>query len=210
MAQQTTLIPRAPRTSTLIVDSDLDLGAYNLTANSGHLDGSLTIDGSLVADGSVIADGSLIANGSFVSRGGGIDSGNDIVCEIDGYGPEAIGNKKWKTYAAFTLPELVGTNDIQLDFTAQKGTTSIYLAWRIQVDGNTIKQVPDSQGPSPHVSELLTGITKDSVITIDFYNASDYYYGEYSMEAVDIKIIGKPIPWIAYGMVMSAAVIPKV
>lgn len=34
MAQTTTLIPLAARTSTLIVDSDLDMGTYDLTANS--------------------------------------------------------------------------------------------------------------------------------------------------------------------------------
>ena len=33
MAQQTTLIPLAARTSTLIVDSDLDLGAFELIAD---------------------------------------------------------------------------------------------------------------------------------------------------------------------------------
>lgn len=57
MAQQTTLIPLAARTSTLIVDSDLDLGAFALHSRQIDIEELVTVNGDIQLDGDMLVKG---------------------------------------------------------------------------------------------------------------------------------------------------------
>lgn len=57
MAQQTTLIPLAARTSTLIVDSDLDLGAFALQSRQIDIEELVTVNGDIQLDGDMLVKG---------------------------------------------------------------------------------------------------------------------------------------------------------
>lgn len=59
MAQQTTLIPLAARTSTLIVDSDLDLGAFALQSRQIDIEELVTVNGDIQLDGDMLVKGWL-------------------------------------------------------------------------------------------------------------------------------------------------------
>ena len=57
MAQQTTLIPLAARTSTLIVDSNLDLGAFALKSRQIDIEELVTVNGDIQLDGDMLVKG---------------------------------------------------------------------------------------------------------------------------------------------------------
>ena len=96
MAQQTTLIPRAARTSTLIVDSDVDLGAYEL-----------------VADKVVVTNGTFVfaeADGLKI-QGGKVVSGSDLVGSPPCADPVVIGFQTNRTLAHWSMPGLFGADN---------------------------------------------------------------------------------------------------
>ena len=158
MAQQTTLIPLAARTSTLIVDSDVDLGAYEL-----------------------IADKVVVTNGKFVFaeadllkiQGGRIVAGNNLVGNPPCADPVVIGYQTNRTLAHWSMSGLFGA-DNTFRITGKIKTDLEHfpvanLNWKIIVDVDEVDSGATSGSTSAPVillDTVLTDIDGESEIEI--------------------------------------------
>lgn len=165
MAQQTTLIPLAARTSTLIVDSDLDLGAFELIA------------GKVSADAGNISQlfGDYFETDLLQIIGGRIRPGNTLVAQPTGYDPVVMGYQTPKILAEWSMPTLYG-NDNEFDlyctitgYSVTSGSPqSAYVGWEIRVDDVAVKSgvSPSSGVSSIPIVEHIDNVKSTSLISI--------------------------------------------
>ena len=183
MAQQTTLIPLAARTSTLIVDSDLDLGAFELIADK------------VSADAGNI---SQFETDQLQIIGGRIRPGNNLVAQPTGYDPVVMGYQTPKILAEWSLPTLYG-NDNEFDLYCTITGYSVgspqsgYVAWEIRVDDVAVKS---GNTPSSGVKDIpilvhIDNVESTSVISITAtatYNQPSWY--NRLVDVSNIRVVG--------------------
>ena len=190
MAQQTTLIPLAARTSTLIVDSDLDLGAYELIADK------------VVADSGDVATfvSDYVETDVLQITAGRIIPGNNVVGKPTGYAPVELGYLSPKILAEWSIPALYGSdNEFDLKCTiiacviSSGEQHSEYVTWQICVNGSPVKTgtSPNVGTPAIYVNEHLDNISSSDVISITATSSNSHISWSTRMaEASDIEIIG--------------------
>ena len=182
MAQQTTLIPLAARTSTLIVDSDLDLGAFELVA-----DKVVATDGAFVF---AEADGLKI-------QGGRIVAGNNLVGSPPCADPVVIGYQTNRTLAHWSMPNLFRadntfriTGKIKSDYQSMPVR---YLNWVINVDGDEVDSgaTGDSAASEIVLDTVLTDIAGASEIEILVSNVGTLpQYSQREVWLEDLRLLG--------------------
>ena len=191
MAQQTTLIPLAARTSTLIVDSDLDLGAFELIADK------------VVADSGSISQlsGDYVETDLLQIPASRIIPGNKLLARPTPFDPVVLGYQTPKKLAEWSMPTLHGSDnefDLKCDITAYlveapDDPRSSYISWDILVDGDTVKS-----GISPtymievlSIDEHIVGVSSLDVITIRATSSNTAVaYKNREAVASNIEIIG--------------------
>ncbi len=184
MAQQTTLIPLAARTSTLIVDSDLDLGAFELIA-----DKVVATDGTFVF---AEADGLKI-------QGGRIVAGNDLVGSPPCADPVVIGFQTFRTLAHWSMPDLFRANNtfrITGKIKTNHGAFPVRcLNWLINVDGDEVDSgstTAQTTAPEILLDTVLTDIDGASEIEILVSNwgTSNPLYSQREVWLEDLRLLG--------------------
>lgn len=198
MAQHTSLIPLVPRVSTLVVDGDLDLSGYTITAKD-----------LLIEEKGIIEDNT---SNKITVLGGMIQPGNDVINTFNGWEPIEIGNQVYKTLTKFTLPELIGQNNFSVGFTftTESGVANISYYWNVLVDDVVVHSCAGGGATSsPWVVPPLafTDITKNSVFEIEAMNTHNVYLGDEMVSIIDIQIVGDMQAWYALqGMMPSELV----
>ena len=194
MAQQTTLIPLAARTSTLIVDSDLDLGAYELIADK------------VVADSVDVAtfDSDYVETDVLQITAVRIIPGNNVVGKPTGYDPVQLGYQSPKILAEWSIPALYGSdNEFDLKCTiiacfSSGEANSQDVTWQICVNGSPVKTGTSPSGGTPaiNVNEHLDNISSSDVISITATSSnSGPTWQARKADASDIEIIGTLEPF---------------
>lgn len=200
MAQQTTLIPLAARTSTLIVDSDLDLGAYELIADKVVAD-------KVVADSVDVAtfDSDYVETDVLQITAVRIIPGNNVVGKPTGYDPVPLGYQTPKILAEWSIPALYGSdNEFDLKCTiiacwlSSGEPNSEDVTWQICVNGSPVKTgtSPTVATPAIYVNEHLDNISSSDVISITATSSnSGPTWKARTADASDIEIIGTLEPF---------------
>lgn len=196
MAQQTTLIPLAARTSTLIVDSDLDLGAFELIADK------------VSADAGNI---SQFETAQLQIPGGRIRPGNTLVAQPTGYDPVVMGFQTPQKIAEWSLPTLYG-NDNEFDLyctitgyeVASGLPQSAHVSWEIRVDDVVVKSGASGSAALSSIPidvhiDNVESTTLISITATSTYSSAGWDYR--TVDASNIRVVGTlEAFWMIHGV----------